>query len=223
MLHYLISLRNFYYFYYFFDIFFCLFFSSGLCHQVELQAIGTLLAYTKVTISVLVSRFQPGVQSVPGNESRRANITNFLQKMLSNLNDKPNDKSRITYQLVEDEDSSKQPVPKVTEKTASRAELGVFFLVISLAALAIASILLLEDLYKGNWWAIFLITLFSGATAVSLFVIHLQPRNSATFPFMVPGVPYIPALTIFINAVLMVNLKRKTYLRFGVWMILGKR
>lgn len=188
---------------------------------VELQAIGTLLAYTKVTISVLVSRFQPGVQSVPGNESRRANITNFLQKMLSNLNDKPNDKSRITYQLVEDEDSSKQPVPKVTEKTASRAELGVFFLVISLAALAIASILLLEDLYKGNWWTIFLITLFSGATAVSLFVIHLQPRNSATFPFMVPGVPYIPALTIFINAVLMVNLKRKTYLRFGVWMILG--
>ena len=151
-------------------------------------------------------------------------MTNFLQKMLSNLNDKPNDQPRITYQLVKDEDSSKQPVPKniVTEKTASRAEVGVFFLVISLAALAITLILLLEDLYRGNWWAIFLITLFSGATAVSLFVIQLQPRNSARFPFMVPGVPYIPALTIFINAVLMVNLKGKTYLRLGVWMILGE-
>jgi len=189
---------------------------------VELQAIGTLLAYTNVTISVLVSRFQPGVHSVPGNESSRANKTNFLQKMLS-LNDKPNDKSHITYQKVEDEDSSKYPVPKVTEKTATRAELGVFFLVISLAALAITSNLLSKDLYKGNWWAIFLITLFSGATVVSLFVIQLQPRNSATFPFMVPGVPYIPALTIFINAVLMVNLNRKTYLRLGVWMIVGKR
>ena len=169
-----------------------------------------------------MSRFQPGVHSVPGHESKRVNMTNFLQKMLSNLNDKSNDQSPITYQLVEDEDSSKHTVPKVTEKTASRAELGVFFLVISIAGLAISSTLLLGELYDGNWWAIFLITLFSGTTAVSLFVIQLQPRNSATFPFMVPGVPYIPALTIFINAVLMVNLKRKTYLRLGVWMILGK-
>lgn len=188
---------------------------------VELQAIGTLLAYTKVTISVLVSRFQPGVQSVPGHESKRVNMASFLQKILSNLKDKSNDQSPSTYQLVEDEDSSKHTLSKVTQKTASRAELGVFFLVISLAGLAITLIVLLQYLYEGNWWAIFLITLFSGATAVSLFVIQLQPRNSATFPFMVPGVPYIPALTIFINAVLMVNLKRKTYLRLGAWMILG--
>lgn len=195
---------------------------SGLFHQVELQAIGTLVAYTNVAISVLVSRFQPGVQSVPGDESRKSNQTNFLQKMLFNLKDKPSDQSRIKYHVIEDKDSSKHHISKVTEKTASRAELGVFFLVISLAALAITLILLFEDLCKGNWWAIFLITFFSGTTAVSLFVIQLQPRNSATFPFMVPGVPYIPALTIFINAVLMVNLKRMTYLRLGVWMILGK-
>ncbi|KAJ7379561.1 High affinity cationic amino acid transporter 1 [Desmophyllum pertusum] len=38
---------------------------------------------------------------------------------------------------------------------------------------------------------------------------------------MVPGVPYIPAITIFINAVLMANLNWMTYVRFGVWMILG--
>lgn len=149
-------------------------------------------------------------------------MASFLQKILSNLKDKSNDQSPSTYQLVEDEDSSKHTLSKVTQKTASRAELGVFFLVISLAGLAITLIVLLQYLYEGNWWAIFLITLFSGATAVSLFVIQLQPRNSATFPFMVPGVPYIPALTIFINAVLMVNLKRKTYLRLGAWMILGK-
>ena len=189
---------------------------------MELQAIGTLVAYTNVAISVLVSRFQPGVQSVPGDESRKAKQTNFLQKMLFNLKDKPSDQSRIKYQVIEDQDSSKHHISKVTEKTASRAELGVFFLVISLAALAITLILLFEDLYKGNWWAICLITFFSGTTAVSLFVIQLQPRNSATFPFMVPAVPYIPALTIFINAVLMVNLKRMTYLRLGVWMMLGK-
>lgn len=38
---------------------------------------------------------------------------------------------------------------------------------------------------------------------------------------MVPGVPYISALTIFINVLLMANLQWMTYVRFGVWMILG--
>ncbi|XP_078373079.1 cationic amino acid transporter 2-like [Oculina patagonica] len=48
-----------------------------------------------------------------------------------------------------------------------------------------------------------------------------QPRNFATFPFMVPGVPTIPALTIFFNVLLLVMLNHWTYIRFSVWMALG--
>lgn len=191
---------------------------------MELLAIGTLVAYTKVTISVLVSRFQHGIQSVPECEEREANKTqSYLQKLLSNLNGKPRNQSRIKYRpITDEEDSSNHSSPEVTERTASRAELAVFFLVVCLVALAVILTYLFEEFYKGKWWAIFLVTVFSGTIILSLFIIQLQPRNSATFPFMVPCVPYIPALTIFINAVLMANLHWKTYMRLAVWMMLGE-
>ena len=195
--------------------------------QVELLSIGTLVAYTKVTISVLVSRFQHGVQSVPGNENQgNTNMTQWLQNILSNVKRKPSDQSSIAYQPItgEEDSSSLPPTPRteVTKATTFRAELAVFFLVICIAALAVTLSHLFQDVFnRGEWWAIYLITLFSGAIVVLLFVLQLQPRNSATFPFMVPGVPFVPAITIFINAVLMANLHWMTYVRFGVWMILG--
>lgn len=181
------------------------------------------MAYTKVTISVLVSRFQLGVESVPANEERKANVTHCLQKFLSKFNGKPGNTSHIKYRpITDEEDSSNHLLPQVTERTASRAELAVSLLVICLVALAVTLVYLFNDIYQGKWWAIFLMTVLLGTVILSLFIIQLQPRNSATFPFMVPCIPYIPALTIFINAVLMANLRWKTYMRFGVWMILGE-
>ncbi|XP_022802551.1 probable cationic amino acid transporter isoform X1 [Stylophora pistillata] len=195
--------------------------------MVELLSIGTLVAYTKVTISVLVSRFQSGVQSVPENYEGNTGITQWLHNIFSKAKRTQKDQSSGTaYQQITDEEDScsRPPTPRaeVTEATTFRAEVAVFFLVISLAALAVILSYSFQHVFlKGEWWAIFLLTLFSGAVIVQLFVIQLQPRNSATFPFMVPGVPYISALTIFINAVLMANLQWGTYVRFGVWMMLG--
>ena len=193
---------------------------------MQLLSIGTLVAYTKVSISVLVSRFQSGVQSVPENDEGNTNITQWLHKMFSKAKGKESDPSSIAYQRVPDEEDTSSlpaaPGAEVTEATTFRAELAVFFLVIFLAALALILSNFYQDVFiKGEWWAIFLVTLFSGAIVFQLFVIQLQPRNCATFPFMVPGVPYISALTIFINALLIANLQWMTYVRFGVWMILG--
>ena len=49
-----------------------------------------------------------------------------------------------------------------------------------------------------------------------------QPKNSATFPFTVPGVPFVPAIAIFFNVLLIVNLNPWTYIRFSVWTALGE-
>jgi len=54
-------------------------------------------------------------------------------------------------------------------------------------------------LAKGEPWPILLCGIFGLMIVASLMYIIRQPRNPATFPFMVPGVPTIPALTIFFN------------------------
>lgn len=52
---------------------------------VQLTCIGTLVAFTKVTISVLVTRYQSGVQSIIEHERTKTTITQWFQKRLSNI------------------------------------------------------------------------------------------------------------------------------------------
>lgn len=110
-----------------------------------------------------------------------------------------------------------------TDVTASRTELAGFVLVMSCVALAVVSIHSIDYIREGKWWPIFLNCLFAGCCIVSLAVIQLQPQNTAKFPFMVPCVPYMPALTILINVMLLASLDPLAYARFGVWMAIGEK
>lgn len=40
--------------------------------------------------------------------------------------------------------------------------------------------------------------------------------------FQVPLVPFLPAVSVFINIYLMLMLDYYTWIRFGLWMLLGK-
>ena len=187
-----------------------------------------------VAISALVSRYEPGIRSVYDNTADDSSAR--TAKWLLNLSksDQPENHestSRVSqttpYQpIIETEESSndnrKDSKREANESTSFCAKLSVFCLVAGIACLTIVLTNSFDRISEGVWWAIFLICLSSGTIAVSLLAIQLQPRNSATFPFMVPGIPYIPVLTIFINAVLIANLQLMTYIRFGVWMTLGK-
>jgi hypothetical protein len=55
-----------------------------------------------------------------------------------------------------------------------------------------------------------------------LLVITAHQQNMTGLRFKVPLVPLIPALSIFCNIELMVHLKALTWVRFIVWMALGK-
>lgn len=203
---------------------------------VELLSIGTLLAYTMVAISALVSRYEPGVQSVYDNtaDDSRARTANWLLNLCSKSDQLENHDATLgvsqttayqpimeeTEELSNDHKDSKRS-RKANESTSFCVKLSVMGLVAGIACLVIILTKSLDHISEGVWWAIFLICLSSGTIVVSLIAIQLQPRNSATFPFMVPGIPYISAVTIFINAALIANLQWMTYLRFGVWMTLG--
>ena len=201
--------------------------------QVELLSIGTLLAYTMVTICVLISRYQPGVQSVYESSvsETKTRTGEWLQslclKSAAQEDDYLVEISQATYKPITGEDETSNDDDNISKKKANQrtafcVKLSVIFLVVGITGLTVFLSSSFDNVSKAEWWAIFLICLFSGTTVVSLVVIQLQPQTSATFPFMVPGVPYIPAVSIFINVLLMANLQWMTYARFGIWMAAGK-
>lgn len=55
-----------------------------------------------------------------------------------------------------------------------------------------------------------------------LLVIGAHQQNPPNGKFQVPMVPLIPALSILFNVGLMFHLSLLTWLRFFVWMIVGK-
>ena len=189
-----------------------------------------------VAISALVSRYEPGVQSVYDYtaDDSRARTAHWLLNLCSKSDQPDNHDATLgvsqttAYQPIVEEteepsnDDRKGSKREANESTSFCVKLSVLGLVAGIAFLVIVLTTSFEPISEGVWWAIFLICLSSGTIVVSLIAIHLQPRNSATFPFMVPGIPYISAITIFINAALIANLQWMTYLRFGVWMTLGK-
>ena len=190
-------------------------------------SIGTLVAYTMVAIAVLVTRYTPGVQSViTGKDTIDEKTDKWLQSICCKPGEAGGQDDRlpeVSYRQVQDnhEDSSigsQQP----DEQTSFRARFATFMLTSSITGFTVCVTRANEHLTGRDPWVIILCGIFGLTIVASLMYITRQPRNSATFPFMVPGVPFIPALTIFFNVLLLSTLNHWTYIRFSVWMVLGK-
>uniref|UniRef100_A0A8C7BLZ4 Cationic amino acid transporter C-terminal domain-containing protein n=1 Tax=Neovison vison TaxID=452646 RepID=A0A8C7BLZ4_NEOVI len=64
---------------------------------------------------------------------------------------------------------------------------------------------------------VLLLVLITGITGV----IWRQPQSSTPLPFKVPALPLLPLLSIFVNVCLMMQMSAGTWLKFGVWMLIG--
>ena len=191
-------------------------------------SIGTLVAYTMVAIAVLVTRYTPGVQSVTleknGTSEKTAKWLKTICCRPGETEGKDGGLPDVSYQQVESNEGDELSEERQPDETTSfRVRVATFFLTLSITALTISLTSSYSYWAQGDAWAILLCCIFGLMIVASLMFIIRQPKNSATFPFMVPGVPIIPAITIFFNILLVVTLDHWTYIRFGVWMILGKK
>ena len=79
------------------------------------------------------------------------------------------------------------------------------------------------DLILRRDYLVISLTLIMGfLSIICIGVITAMPQNSSKLSFNVPCVPGIPIMAIFFNIFLMIKLSRVTWLRFVIWMVIGK-
>ncbi|KAG5881968.1 hypothetical protein JTB14_006006 [Gonioctena quinquepunctata] len=184
---------------------------------VEFMSIGTLLAYTIVSASVIILRYRPSFETTaskpvltPGSEasSTTSNMTSPVSEVLDLTGT-----LRMQFSWLGPVFGKCTPGSVVTA--------SVFIYTIFACALCILFQLSTKNLTNGIWWTVILAVSFIFVMSGCLLVITAHHQNTTMLRFKVPMVPFVPALCILCNIEFMVHLNILTWLRFFVWMVLG--
>ncbi|CAF1966205.1 unnamed protein product [Rotaria magnacalcarata] len=162
---------------------------------VEMMSIGTLLAYSLVSISVLFLRYQPVDDPLLPNDEL-ASLSVYRQLF------KP---------------SGRRP----TFSSAKLTKYLITCLTINGCILCAIQIFAGHHIANKNPTAIIVLIIFLITEILFIIAIAAQPKNQKSIYFQTPCVPYVPILSILINTYLILKLSPATWIRFGVWMFLG--
>ncbi|XP_069320362.1 cationic amino acid transporter 3 [Eulemur rufifrons] len=175
-----------------------------LTDLVDLMSIGTLLAYSLVSICVLILRYQPD-QEMKTEEDE----VELQEEMIPEA-------EKLTLQGLF------CPLNSVPTPLSGR----VVYVCSALLALLLTVLCLVLaqwpiPLVSGDpvWIAVvvLLLMLITGITGI----IWRQPQSSTPLHFKVPALPLLPLMSIFVNIYLMMQMTAGTWARFGVWMLIG--
>ena len=221
-----------------------------LISLVEMLSIGTLLAYTIVALCVLLLRYRPGKAGIQIDRSESVceeQEINTDVEMPAEREDTAVVEKESDAKHSGSGDEPKQSVLPKKNGTAIRNRLILFYkrlsgwqltepteesynvVKIALAVFVILSITVEICLIYGlNSFTALHPVLF--ALVIFLFlsiffvaqVISCQPQSKNKIPFKVPLVPLVPLLSMFVNLYLILMLSFYTWIRFAVWMIIGK-
>ncbi|XP_050304475.1 high affinity cationic amino acid transporter 1 isoform X2 [Anthonomus grandis grandis] len=205
---------------------------------INMMSIGTLQAYTMVAASVLILRYkdEPKKLYIP----IRASTDTESVSSESSIDEKYNDNG-ITQNfdgLTNDEQEllSSTPTPgfsnylkqifncrnsepnRVSESIVASE---VFIYCIFCIGISLCIIYLNGHILNGELWAVLITCVLVFLTVLLLVSLATQPKSRRDLSFKVPLIPLIPALSIIINIYLMLMLDAMTWVRFGVWMVIG--
>ncbi|XP_010896406.1 cationic amino acid transporter 2 isoform X1 [Esox lucius] len=186
---------------------------------VDMMSIGTLLAYSLVAACVLILRYQPDVPfEKPGFNGEKLGLTSpegesELTESESQLNMLKGGSSVLQTVL--------KPPPAPTEQSSSVVNMAVCFLVVTVCVISALTTYHGQAVIDMEAWI-----LCSLALALVLFIgcgvlICQQPQTHRKVSFMVPLIPFLPIVSIFVNVYLMVQLSGDTWIRFSIWMAVG--
>nr|XP_022901380.1 high affinity cationic amino acid transporter 1-like [Onthophagus taurus] len=169
---------------------------------VEMLSIGTLIAYTIVSLCVLMLRYTPINNEIPQNgcmEHKSAFHAGFHAfKIAFNLN------------------GNKYP-NKLTNSFKNWSI--IIFCLLSIAICVCMKFPMFTSISHPHFLAIFVILLI--LLLATVVVVARQPEQEIELSFKVPLVPLIPFTSIFINILLMSMSKLQTFVRIAAWLGIG--
>uniref|UniRef100_A0A1B0GHL3 Cationic amino acid transporter C-terminal domain-containing protein n=2 Tax=Lutzomyia longipalpis TaxID=7200 RepID=A0A1B0GHL3_LUTLO len=188
---------------------------------VEFMSIGTLLAYTIVSASVIILRYRPPHVD-PGN-AFAPDTPDDDRSSQSSI-----DTASPTSDVIELALTGRlRPQFRWLEPLLGRCEpgaaasAGVLLFVVFSVAVSLQLKVSWKELVHGTWWALGLYGFLIFCLVACVVVIAAHHQNVRSLDFKVPLVPYIPALSIFCNIELMVHLSLLTWIRFFIWIAIG--
>lgn len=164
-------------------------------HQlIDMMSIGTLLAYTIVSICVLVLRYQCDEQA----EAVAIDATPLqVVKQIFNVNS-------IKH--------ANHLSSTITKSAVVIYSIGCIFFCVLLEQMQ------LDDLGIFVTGALIVV---GAALILLMMVISRQPVSDVKLTFKVPLVPWIPCVSVLINLYLMFQLDMQTWIRFSIWGAIG--
>uniref|UniRef100_A0A672YQK2 Cationic amino acid transporter C-terminal domain-containing protein n=1 Tax=Sphaeramia orbicularis TaxID=375764 RepID=A0A672YQK2_9TELE len=164
---------------------------------VQFLSIGTLLAYTFVAASVIVLRFQPDKSTSKSTASTSPNPNACWEPYLGRLLGDCEPGEVVAF--------------------------SVLTLIVSSVSLCVVLEFGTQQLHLPMWSFTMLLVIFSLAFVISLALIWIHEPQSDSKTFQVPLVPLSPGASILINVFLMMKLSYLTWIRFTVWIAIGKK
>ena len=173
---------------------------------IDMMSIGTLLAYSLVSTCTLVLRYRSMTTEPPAEENAAsAEIrTTYFTRVFGKSNEPM--LRRLFW-------------PASLKPTKATSHLVNVVAFAAVCVMLILSCILNQSSINEASYAfviIFLIVLLFLA-----FILWIQPQTDEIATFKVPFVPFLPLISTFVNIFLMVSLNTATWIRFGVWLIIG--
>uniref|UniRef100_A0A672JWD9 Probable cationic amino acid transporter n=1 Tax=Sinocyclocheilus grahami TaxID=75366 RepID=A0A672JWD9_SINGR len=198
---------------------------------IEMMSIGTLLAYTLVSVCVLLLRYQPDKDGFTSflTEEEEEERKRKEEMMAANNGTEVDDSNSLLKRILGSHyytirmrlglpNLGDRPTP-ATGRTVTSCVLLFFILTFFLWTLVIYGF---DQVSGGARWAILPFIMTVIVLMVTLVIIILrQPENPKKLPYMAPCVPFVPTAAMLVNIYLMLKLSSITWVRFVVWCALG--
>ena len=227
--------------------------SCKLCLLLSMLGTGTLLTFFLVSLCVLSLRYQQnniGMIQEYEDPNEEECITEFSYPSYDNKHFQADQDDMLSYKdsprIGRPRDSTYKKLNSIVSMTSVGSESTLFPLsmtdliepsptswlisamcivvyVISSIVISLMVIFGWKFIYKGSWWAIFLLIVILGTMAVSAFILCKQPQNRSKLLYKTPGVPILPLLSLTFNIFLLTSLPLNAFMRFITWLLIGMK